>query len=191
MGIFSWKPILMNLNLSYPLTSIMQWAGITSPEWEYNTALALAKEWKYEESSALLEKLVHLPSFPQRAIIYELYGDTLSLSSGLIDDVKKLYLLALEIEKNPRIERKIALLSTSSQGTGNTLFQEKSRNILIQSGSLSLDQTILTSTLDSLEQSESEKQKYLYPINGAPRSESDQLSDIRSFVDEWVERVDW
>lgn len=105
--------------------------------------------------------------------------------------MKKLYLLALEIEKNPRIERKIALLSTSSQGTGNTLFQEKSRNILIQSGSLSLDQTILTTTLDSLEQSESEKQKYLYPINGSPRPESDQLSDIRSFVDEGVERVDW
>lgn len=166
----------------------MGWARIESPEWIYNNALSLAKEWKYDESSAILEKLIHLS---QREPIYELYGDTLYLSSGSLDDVRKLYSLALEIEKNPRIEQKIALLWAPTQGTGVNSSPLKPNNTLIQSGSLSSDQTILSATLDSLEQSEWEKRKYLYPINGSPRPESDQLSDIRSFVDEGVERVDW
>ena len=52
-------------------------------------------------------------------------------------------------------------------------------------------QSLLQNSIHNLEQSESEKEKYLYPINGIPQPDTERLSDIRAFLDSGAERVDW
>lgn len=113
--------------------------------------------------------------------MYELYGDVLYLTSGSVDDVRKLYFLARDIRPNDILLQKIALLDgTSDSNSGNasgTTSNTGSINTFSESGSGTQS---LQSALDSLEKSESEKQKYLYPLNSTPQN----LSDTRKFIDE-------
>lgn len=179
---FSWKTFVENFSL---LSGISQ----DMPESRYNTALTLAKEKQYDEAHVLLEKLVQSnPEITAKERVYELYGDILYLSSGSKDDVKKLYILARDIRPNDILLAKIALLDGQSPSTSENASGAVSNtgNIASPSGSGS-DTSPLQSALDSLTKTESEKQKYLYPLNTTPEN----LSDTRKFLDEWVEQVDW
>ncbi|MDD2693406.1 MAG: tetratricopeptide repeat protein [Candidatus Gracilibacteria bacterium] len=180
--VFSWRILVENFSL---LSGISQ----DMPESRYNTALAFAKEKRYDEARVILERLVQSnPEITARERVYELYGDVLYLSSGSKDDVKKLYILARDIRPNDMLLEKIALLdgqsSSNSENASGTV--SNTGNIAFPSGSGS-GTSSLQSALDSLAKTESEKQKYLYPLNTTPEN----LSDTRKFLDEGVERVDW
>lgn len=172
---FSWKMFVENFSLVLGISQDM-------PESHYNTALALAKEKKYDEAHVILEKLVQLnQKITAKERVYELYGDILYLSSGSKDDVKKLYVLARDIRPNDVLLVKIALLDGQSLSSSENASGAVSNtgNIASPSGSGS-DTSSLQSALDSLGKTESEKQKYLYPLNSTPEN----LSDTRKFLDE-------
>lgn len=173
--VFSWRILVENFSL---LSGISQ----DMPESRYNTALAFAKEKRYDEARVILERLVQSnPEITARERVYELYGDVLYLSSGSKDDVKKLYILARDIRPNDMLLEKIALLdgqsSSNSENASGTV--SNTGNIAFPSGSGS-GTSSLQSALDSLAKTESEKQKYLYPLNTTPEN----LSDTRKFLDE-------
>lgn len=156
-------------------------------------ALELSQAKKYNEAHALLEWLTHGPlDVRLKDRVYELYGDMIYLSSGSSDDAKKLYILANDALPNTRLVKKIALLSHTGTIENSSSQIPQSQTGMATTGSLSASgQSILKSSLENLEQSESEKQKYLYPLNGIPQSDTERLTDIRAFLDSGAERVDW
>ncbi len=114
------------------------------------------------------------------------------LSSGSSDDAKKLYILANDALPNTRLVKKIALLSHTGTIENSSSQIPQSQTGMATTGSLSASgQSILKSSLENLEKSESEKQKYLYPLNGIPQSDTERLTDIRAFLDSGAERMDW
>lgn len=179
------------LGLSYrPLSeNIHLWFGysIDHPASLYNESIILAQAGQYSDAHALLEGL-DVPW--HQSEVYELYGDVLYLSSGTLDDIKKLYTLAYDTVPSDRLRQKISLLENpppfpESSDTASWDTNIESPRTDFGSG------TDISQTLDTLEKNAHEKSKYLYPPNWLPRPENEQLSDIRRFLDEGVERVDW
>ena len=162
----------------------------------YNESLTLAHMWEYEPSKAILEDLVRtdpITTLQNGGDLYELYGDVLYLSSGSTGDVLKLYTLASTSSRSDRIERKIALLTVPPPllgdwewvGTGS--LWDTPPETELNTGELLDVQEKYREILSD----QSEAQRYMYPLNGIPRSETEQLSDIRAFLDEDVEYIDW
>ena len=183
----------MNLELIFPHSQVLSYLTLRSPFSEYNRALEFAQARRYSQAHVLLERLTHDPlDVRLKHRVYELYGDMIYLSSGSSDDVKKLYILAYDALPNTRLIQKIALLSHTGMTENPSSQIPQSQTGMTATGSQSASgQSLLKISLQSLEQSESEKQKYLYPINGIPQSDTERLSDIRAFLDSGAERVDW
>ncbi len=189
-GIYSWRPLIQNLALAFPHSDTLnQVAGIEEIQ-NYHLALTEAKGGNLASSHAHLEKLVRagLTSSIQDRI-YELYGDILYLQSGSVNDDRALYIRALEYRPSDRLRQKLALLEPTASGSGRII---PTPPVSQSSGSLSSSgQSMVRMTLDRLEQSNAEKEKYLYPLNAWPPPDAERISDIREFLQSGVERVDW
>lgn len=113
-----------NANIFYRRASII-WANIMQDTslyvgkntnlMQYNSALWLAKSQQYHAAKLQLQTLLDQWDFSHQWAVWELYADTLYMTSGSLDDTKQAYLQSLKIQHEPRILKKIALLSKKSK----------------------------------------------------------------------------
>ncbi len=151
-----------------------------------NEAIWLSDEKKYIEAKNILLPLLNQAKPEYQSKISELYGDILSVSSGSVDDIIKVYERSYSYENIPRVMEKIQYFKNLAKKSEST-----------QSGLLSSSTS--TGSFDAdmrkkeLNQISTMRSKYLNNGPTIEESRSELMRLIQESADSWTPtiRQDW